>query len=176
MLLLFSYFFFFNDTAPTEIYTLSLHDALPISLKADEAAKTATLGWTANAPVGSILLLHNRKDGLSYTGALTDVPRNVALTMHLNGSADLDVDANTLDGNVNVSQLGGFASTSGFFNWNVGYLHAGFENAPDLHVEYDAANKRFLAKAVNAGESIDAVELQIDDGPFCVTDGGIDIN
>src|SRR5260370_42447005 len=27
----FSYFFFFNDTATTEIYTLSLHDALPIS-------------------------------------------------------------------------------------------------------------------------------------------------
>src|SRR5437762_10551309 len=25
------YIFFFNDTAPTEIYTLSLHDALPIS-------------------------------------------------------------------------------------------------------------------------------------------------
>src|SRR6266550_9171406 len=25
-------FFFFNDTATTEIYTLSLHDALPISL------------------------------------------------------------------------------------------------------------------------------------------------
>src|SRR6266508_5119795 len=24
-------FFFFNDTAPTAIYTLSLHDALPIS-------------------------------------------------------------------------------------------------------------------------------------------------
>src|SRR2546425_1688622 len=27
-------FFFFNDTATTEIYTLSLHDALPISLHA----------------------------------------------------------------------------------------------------------------------------------------------
>src|SRR5690242_21773154 len=27
----FSHFFFFNDTATTEIYTLSLHDALPIS-------------------------------------------------------------------------------------------------------------------------------------------------
>src|SRR2546423_15003087 len=25
------FFFFFNDTATTEIYTLSLHDALPIS-------------------------------------------------------------------------------------------------------------------------------------------------
>src|SRR6266436_8848845 len=29
---LYSFFFFFNDTATTEIYTLSLHDALPISL------------------------------------------------------------------------------------------------------------------------------------------------
>src|SRR5204863_8627992 len=28
---IFSYCFFFNHTAPTEIYTLSLHDALPIS-------------------------------------------------------------------------------------------------------------------------------------------------
>ena len=27
---LFIFFFFFNDTATTEIYTLSLHDALPI--------------------------------------------------------------------------------------------------------------------------------------------------
>src|SRR3712207_9124997 len=30
-------FFFFNDTATTEIYTLSLHDALPISERAVEA-------------------------------------------------------------------------------------------------------------------------------------------
>src|SRR2546426_5893327 len=28
-----SFFFFFNDTATTEIYTLSLHDALPISFR-----------------------------------------------------------------------------------------------------------------------------------------------
>src|SRR5258707_9718549 len=27
-----TFFFFFNDTATTEIYTLSLHDALPISV------------------------------------------------------------------------------------------------------------------------------------------------
>src|SRR3989442_2466790 len=27
------YFFFFNDTATTEIYPLSLHDALPISVR-----------------------------------------------------------------------------------------------------------------------------------------------
>src|SRR2546422_3152292 len=29
-LIIFFFFFFFNDTATTEIYTLSLHDALPI--------------------------------------------------------------------------------------------------------------------------------------------------
>src|SRR6266571_2466151 len=32
------YFFFFNDTATTEIYTLSLHDALPISSGTASAA------------------------------------------------------------------------------------------------------------------------------------------
>src|SRR2546422_9565266 len=31
----FFFFFFFNDTATTEIYTLSLHDALPIYLRHD---------------------------------------------------------------------------------------------------------------------------------------------
>src|SRR5256885_8265857 len=34
--LLFSFFFFFNDTATTEIYTLSLHDALPICIAPDQ--------------------------------------------------------------------------------------------------------------------------------------------
>src|SRR2546429_3067361 len=32
-------FFFFNDTATTEIYTLSLHDALPIYQYIDDIAK-----------------------------------------------------------------------------------------------------------------------------------------
>src|SRR3712207_1675412 len=35
------HFFFFNDTATTEIYTLSLHDALPISVQKDWARRTA---------------------------------------------------------------------------------------------------------------------------------------
>src|SRR2546427_13241760 len=34
----FFFFFFFNDTATTEIYTLSLHDALPISFSAADRA------------------------------------------------------------------------------------------------------------------------------------------
>src|SRR5256885_17143446 len=36
MLRSYFFFFFFNDTATTEIYTLSLHDALPISARGDD--------------------------------------------------------------------------------------------------------------------------------------------
>src|SRR5256885_3931281 len=42
------FFFFFNDTATTEIYTLSLHDALPISLT-DVRAKGRFRGRTGDS-------------------------------------------------------------------------------------------------------------------------------
>src|SRR2546426_10034622 len=38
------FFFFFNDTATTEIYTLSLHDALPISCTPVRCACTPQCG------------------------------------------------------------------------------------------------------------------------------------
>src|SRR2546430_15782065 len=41
-----SFFFFFNDTATTEIYTLSLHDALPISQRKRRGSVTATPALT----------------------------------------------------------------------------------------------------------------------------------
>src|SRR5882762_2725619 len=43
----FIFFFFFNDTATTEIYTLSLHDALPTSSKF-----SVSCGSIANRAVG----------------------------------------------------------------------------------------------------------------------------
>src|SRR5438552_14619947 len=46
----FFFFFFFNDTATTEIYTLSLHDALPIWLARTELPEDIEVGdrlvWT----------------------------------------------------------------------------------------------------------------------------------
>src|SRR2546427_3124758 len=44
-----STFFFFNDTATTEIYTLSLHDALPISCAGDGCRETPPDGHRAGA-------------------------------------------------------------------------------------------------------------------------------
>src|SRR5256885_11814876 len=40
-------FFFFNDTATTEIYTLSLHDALPISRSCCAPCRRRRASWSA---------------------------------------------------------------------------------------------------------------------------------
>src|SRR3712207_1501387 len=55
------HFFFFNDTATTEIYTLSLHDALPILREAgtwDEDEQTVTNTICPYCGVGCELELH----------------------------------------------------------------------------------------------------------------------
>ena len=44
---IFLIFFFFNDTATTEIYTLSLHDALPISAKNWCKLALKTKAWSS---------------------------------------------------------------------------------------------------------------------------------
>src|SRR6266480_7807613 len=46
----FIFFFFFNDTATTEIYTLSLHDALPISAYSARSSRRAA---TRSCPTAS---------------------------------------------------------------------------------------------------------------------------
>src|SRR5256885_247705 len=43
------FFFFFNDTATTEIYTLSLHDALPIFIRSPSRVGSA---WAASSMIG----------------------------------------------------------------------------------------------------------------------------
>src|SRR2546429_2639320 len=62
------HFFFFNDTATTEIYTLSLHDALPISsacragpaLRRElHALRLAVLGLHIIGPVPGTALGHD---------------------------------------------------------------------------------------------------------------------
>src|SRR2546422_4928923 len=51
-----SFFFFFNDTATTEIYTLSLHDALPILTyswlnRTSVTTNPSSPGFTAGTPM-----------------------------------------------------------------------------------------------------------------------------
>src|SRR5438876_5856472 len=60
--------FFFNDTAPTEIYTLSLHDALPISSTP-----------STRPPPG-------RRVGRAAVGARSEVPKRDRKSTRLNSS------------------------------------------------------------------------------------------
>src|SRR5574344_2524712 len=53
------FFFFFNDTATTEIYTLSLHDAIPIY--ADVYGLNAKFRGKPLWSVGAGWLIHNEK-------------------------------------------------------------------------------------------------------------------
>src|SRR2546422_3888871 len=54
-------FFFFNDTATTEIYTLSLHDALPISVRVAEDDVHVVLDLDDGAKADPLGRLEDRK-------------------------------------------------------------------------------------------------------------------
>src|SRR5437667_6284102 len=61
-LLLLLYLFFFNDTATTEIYTLSLHDALPIPVRKAESTLASSLHRKASMPRASAACSSSRID------------------------------------------------------------------------------------------------------------------
>src|SRR3712207_9021808 len=61
--------FFFNDTATTEIYTLSLHDALPISRPPAEVLAEAH--WLAEQGVRELFLVSENTS--SYGKDLGDI-------------------------------------------------------------------------------------------------------
>src|SRR2546421_7301485 len=73
-----SFFFFFNDTATTEIYTLSLHDALPISRKKRKPVAKARSASTCRCP---------RK--LTKKDSRTASPRSEEHTSELQSRSDL---------------------------------------------------------------------------------------
>src|SRR5258708_19148386 len=62
------FFFFFNDTATTEIYTLSLHDALPISWKLNAGPVRATWVVTSSAMP--------RRIGTKATGTISSASKD----------------------------------------------------------------------------------------------------
>src|SRR3712207_9334464 len=66
-------FFFFNDTATTEIYTLSLHDALPIS-KVDGAGYLERLRYIVAPSIAGVVivaLLVRSMDAIRYFDIIT---------------------------------------------------------------------------------------------------------
>src|SRR3712207_8100639 len=74
----YSYIFFFNDTATTEIYTLSLHDALPIfrplfpeGYRYETQVVATTLSYDGTFPLEVLASL-----GASAALHISDIPFN----------------------------------------------------------------------------------------------------
>src|SRR2546430_7441641 len=79
----FSFFFFFNDTATTEIYPLSLHDALPISsLLHDEAMPEPLALYVTSEVALGLSHLHAARDD-------RDLPRSEEHTSELQSQSNL---------------------------------------------------------------------------------------
>src|SRR2546426_2785955 len=69
------FFFFFNDTATTEIYTLSLHDALPIlppsptkSSNLSETAEVPACNVPSRSPLPALAIAPETKLGTASSG------------------------------------------------------------------------------------------------------------
>src|SRR3712207_7659536 len=82
-------FFFFNDTATTEIYTLSLHDALPILLKV--AKPGLTISRTPIKPTSSA----SQRRGPTVSPSITtdkkviiNGPENLIAAISANGRSE----------------------------------------------------------------------------------------
>src|SRR2546430_11309508 len=69
-------FFFFNDTATTEIYTLSLHDALPISIPSP-------------SPAASTCPRNRFRTGISRNQTGLEIPRSEEHTSELQSQSNL---------------------------------------------------------------------------------------
>src|SRR2546427_9795787 len=77
-------FFFFNDTATTEIYTLSLHDALPISIPGYTPAPSAR---SAAAPEPPVPTDRYRRSAEQHGGWAAASARTGAAARHTSATA-----------------------------------------------------------------------------------------
>src|SRR5690349_22477809 len=87
---MFLFYFFFNDTATTEIYTLSLHDALPIWSKEHNVAlrgRANDMGWTLNEY--ELAVLEESGESRVASGEKKDKGRSEEHTSELQSRRDL---------------------------------------------------------------------------------------
>lgn len=144
----------FDQMPTSESLGLSLSEGTP---------STLTISHRGNAQVDTLTVLHERNDGMVVEVEASEVPTEVDLTIDLAGAAELDVNANTMDILVTATHEDGFASTSGFLGYPLGFAQLQIIDAPDLSAWYDAATDSFSIMATNPGESIPMVSFIIGD-------------
>src|SRR3712207_9291314 len=81
-----SIIFFFNDTATTEIYTLSLHDALPISGESQLRRREVLRPRQGGELGGDAGALHPQEDDYGEHGLTVAIPNEDRKSTRLNSS------------------------------------------------------------------------------------------
>src|SRR5882724_12813271 len=89
------FFFFFNDTATTEIYTLSLHDALPIEFAVTQVAPQPPqppAGSVTLPPTGNVQACPTKADAWKAgdNQPIADAPAYDCNTFHFAGAISAD--------------------------------------------------------------------------------------
>src|SRR5688572_32301570 len=82
----FSVLFFFRDTAPTEIYTLSLHDALPISVRVVDERRAARSHRLTTVDLGHRHPAPGKPAANPFHHVLVEVERQDRKSTRLNSS------------------------------------------------------------------------------------------
>lgn len=183
-----------DETAPaggenTDYGTTVIVDKMPenesLFISMDESNPTFTLSHSADSVIDKLEFEKIREDGLIIRGAATDIPTMVDLTFEFEPSdpdaeqmVTLDVNANTLDLNLEVLRDGGIPGTSAFFGYDLGYGAVRVIDAPDLTATWHPDFDHFNVKATNMGEFIGMVEIVLDDDAHlgAVIDGMIDMD
>lgn len=147
-----------------------------LDIDVDFAAGTIALGHSANAVVDELTLRHAREDGLEVTAVGSSLPTEMDLELDVSGAVTIDVNANTLDLELEARQDGaGFPGSDAFLGYPLRYLLVQLEDVPDAVFAYDAAGRRASVTATNPAEcptcdAIGSIALVLDDDATSKTD------
>ena len=150
----------FNTTVSFDL--MPTHEEL--SLTINEGLSSFTLSHDASHVIDTVTILSQRNDGLEIIGTLTDIPTQVDVTVDLDGSsAVLDVNANTMDGLLEIKKDGGFLDTDEFLGYDLGYVAVGMTDVPDLFIGYDPSDDSVGVHTIDPTECIGSISLVIGD-------------
>ncbi len=156
-----------GDEAPIDYSTfvwvspMPTHEELSFSISENPGF---TLSHRGSSVIDDLVLQHQREDGLLIFATATDIPTEVDLFIDVDGTQiQLDVNANTMDLQIELIKDGGFINTEDVLGFDVGYLLVEAQDVPDLTAGFDPVLNQFTISATNAGESIPLLGAIVDD-------------
>src|SRR2546423_15517945 len=161
-------FFFFNDTATTEIYTLSLHDALPISVGEGRADAAVSAGNTG-AMLAAALRELRRLPGVYRPAIAVTIPARSGPSLLIDAGANADARAEHL---LQFAHMGSIfvEKILGVERPDVRLLSIGEEDEKGNQLTLEA-HSLLAASDLRFGGNVESRELLAGAADVVVTDG-----